>query len=238
MITVIIPTLDADQSLTATLSALVPAAVDGLVRQVIVADGGSRDRTLRIADDAGAEIVTSLPGRGVQLAAGAALARQPWLLFLHADTVPQPGWERDASAFMERVDDGRRPEAAAAFRFALDDDGLRPRLLEAAVAARLAVLKLPYGDQGLLIPRRLYDAVGGHKPLQLMEDVDLIRRLGRRRTVILRTAALTSAARYKREGYARRVARNLTCLSLYYLQVPIPVIARLYEPPPRNAPGA
>lgn len=238
MITVIIPTLDAEHVLASTLSALVPATVDGLVRQVIVVDGGSRDATLRIADDAGAEIVTSAAGRGIQLATGAARARQPWLLFLHADTVPQPGWERDVTGFMARVDDGRRPQAAAAFRFALDDHGFKPRLLEAGVAARMALLKLPYGDQGLLIPRRLYDAIGGHKPLPLMEDVDLVRRLGRRRTVILRTVALTSATRYKRDGYARRVARNLTCLTLYFLGVPLPVIVRLYEPPrggPKNS---
>ena len=100
---------------------------------------------------------------------------------------------------------------------------------------RTALLRLPYGDQGLLIPRRLYDAIGGYKPLPLMEDVDLVRRLGRKRTVILRTAALTSAARYKRDGYGRRIIRNLTCLSLYYMRVPVPVIARLYDRPPRGA---
>lgn len=230
MITVIVPTLNAEQYLPATLSALVPAAVEGLVRQVIVVDGGSQDATLRIADESGAEVVHSAPGRGVQLAAGAARARHPWLLFLHADTVPEPGWERDVTGFMERVDGGRRPEAAAAFRFALDDHGLRPRLLETAVAMRAGLLRLPYGDQGLLIPRRLYDRIGGYKPLPLMEDVDIVRRLGRSRTVILRATALTSATRYKRDGYSRRVIRNLTCLALYFMYVPLPVIARLYDP--------
>lgn len=202
--------------------------MDGLVRQVIIVDGGSRDATLRIADDAGAEIVVSPAGRGTQLATGACHARSPWLLFLHADTVLEPGWERDVSQFMERVDLGRRPEAAAAFRFTLDDDGLRPRLLEAAVAARNGLFRLPYGDQGLLIPRRLYDKIGGFKSLPLMEDVDLVHRLGRRRIVMLRATARTSASRYKTDGYTRRIARNLACLSLYYMRVPLPVIARLY----------
>jgi rSAM/selenodomain-associated transferase 2 len=237
VITVIIPTLDAEEALTATLAALVPAAIDGLVRQVVVVDGGSRDATLRIADEAGADIIETPAGRGLQLAAGARIARTPWLLFLHADTVPGPGWERDAAGFMERVDNGRRPEAAAAFRFALDDEGVRPRLLETAVALRTTLFRLPYGDQGLLIPRRLYDAVGGYRPIPVMEDVDLVRRLGRKRTVILRTAALTSAVRYKRDGYGRRVARNLTCLSLYFMHVPLPVIARVHGVRPNGLDG-
>src|SRR5262245_78717 len=136
MITVIIPTLNAETSLAATLTALVPGAVDGLVRQVIVVDGGSSDRTLRIAEDAGADIVRSEPGRGRQLQAGARAARFPWLLFLHADTVLDPGWEREVATFVERVDIGQRPLAAAAFRFALDDMGFLPRMIEAGVALR------------------------------------------------------------------------------------------------------
>jgi rSAM/selenodomain-associated transferase 2 len=227
-ITVVIPTLDAEPALAATLSALVPAAVEGLVRQVIVVDGGSMDHTLEIADAAGAEIVKAPRGRGHQLAVGAERARWPWLLFLHADTVLQEGWEREAAAFMARIDAGRG-EAAAAFRFALDDAGMRPRLLEAAVAARCALFRLPYGDQGLLIPRRLYSAIGGYRPLPLMEDVDIVRRLGRRRMRILRCAAKTSAERYRRDGYARRIARNLRCVLLFYLGVPAERIARLYQ---------
>ena len=153
----------------------------------------------------------------------------PWLLFLHADTVLEPGWEREASAFIERVEIGQRPEAAAAFRFALDDLGFKPRVIEWGVAVRCTVARLPYGDQGLLIPRRLYRSSGGFRPLPLMEDVDLIRRLGRGRTVILRARAVTSAIRYRRDGYAWRTLRNLACLMLYYLRVPAGVIARLYR---------
>jgi hypothetical protein len=149
-------------------------------------------------------------------------------LFLHADTAPAPGWEREASLFMERVDSGARPAAAAAFRFALDDNGVRPRVLEGLVALRCAALRVPYGDQGLLIPKRLYEEIGGYRPLPLMEDVDLVRRLGRRRIVMLGARAVTSAERFRREGYARRSARNLICLMLYTLRVPTHVIRRIY----------
>src|SRR5437762_1133483 len=128
MISVIIPTLNAESSLAGTLGALVPAAADGLIREAIVVDGGSSDRTTAIVDSAGADLVRGGGGRGSQLAAGAARARFPWLLFLHADTVLLPGWEREAARFMERIDSGERPAAAAALRFALDDTGFKPRL--------------------------------------------------------------------------------------------------------------
>ena len=211
-----------------TLTALVPGVVNGAVREVIIVDGGSTDRTLDIAEAAGTEIVRSERGRGNQLQAGAENARSDWLLFLHADTVLEVGWEDEVAAFIERVDTGQRPETAAAFRFVLDDLGFLPRLIETGVAWRCTLLRMPYGDQGLLLPRRLYNKVGGFKTMPLLEDVDINRRLGRRRMVILRSGAVTSAIRYKRDGYFRRVLRNWTCLAMYYCRVPLRHIERMY----------
>ena len=172
MISVIIPALNAERRLTATLAALVPAAVDGIVREVIVVDGGSTDQTAAIADEAGATFLVRTGGRGYQLDVGARPARFPWLLFLHADTVLESGWEREVSTFMHSVDSGGRPAAAAAFRFGLDDVGMSPRLLERLVALRCRIFRLPYGDQGLLITVALYRETGGFNPLPVMEDVD------------------------------------------------------------------
>ncbi len=229
MISVIIPTLNAQAGLGPTLAALVTAAIDGTVRQVIVVDGGSSDRTLAIAEDAGADVVLcDERGRGQQLAAGAAKARQSWLLFLHADTVLEHGWDHEALAFMGSVDRGEQPQAAAAFRYRLEASGIMPRVIEAGVALRCSLLRLPYGDQGLLISRQFYDQIGGYRSIALMEDVDLVRRLGRRRMSILPAAALTSASRYQRDGYMMRIARNLTCLSLFHLGVAMPTLERVY----------
>lgn len=227
MISVIIPTLNAEKTLTATLASLIPALLEGLVREVIIVDGGSCDATLRIADEAGTQMISAARGRGLQLAAGARAAKGPWLLFLHADTRLDRNWEVEAARF---IDDYRQGEGrAAAFRFALDDEGFKPRLLEALVWLRCRLLALPYGDQGLLIGKSAYQQLGGHRELPLMEDVDLIRRIGRTRLHLLRSRALTSAERYRREGYWRRSARNLTCLTLYYLGVaPEKILAR-YE---------
>lgn len=230
MISVVIPTRDAEATLAPTLAALIPAAVDGFVREVIVVDGGSRDRTLAIAENAGVDIVETIAGRGHQLRTGARRARFPWLLFLHADTELSTGWESQAAGFMAKIDSGRLDPAAAAFRFRLLDDGWKPRLVEAAVSLRCAVLRRPYGDQGLLIQKSLYEATGGYNDQPLMEDVDLVRRLGRRRIVMLRAEAMTSASRFRTEGYARRVLRNQACLALYAFGMSPDRIAGIYAP--------
>jgi rSAM/selenodomain-associated transferase 2 len=228
MISVVIPTLNAESTLGPTLAALVPAVVDGIVQEAIIVDGGSTDATAAIAEAAGTRLIQAPRGRGSQLKAGAAAARGDWLLFLHADTVLEPGWAEEAENFMQQVASGRRKQAAASFRFTLDEDGLKPRLMERLVGLRCLLFALPYGDQGLLISRKLYGELGGFRPMPLMEDVDFVRRLKRRERVMLRSRAVTSGARYRNEGYVARSLRNLCCLSLYYLRVPTRVLTRLY----------
>lgn len=229
MLTVVVPTLNSERTLVATLAALIPAAAEGLVAQVVIADGGSTDATLDIADELGCDIVASPRGRGVQLAAGARAARHSWLLFLHSDTCLEEGWIREARAFIERMEaKGEADRRAAVFGFALDDYGFQPRLLETIVGLRCALFALPYGDQGLMISRRHYERLGGFRPLPLMEDVDLVRRIGRRGLVYLRAKAVTSAERYRASGYLRRMARNVGCLTLFFLRVPPRLIVRLY----------
>jgi rSAM/selenodomain-associated transferase 2 len=229
MISVVIPTFNAERALVPTLSALVPAVVDGIVQEAIISDGGSTDDTYVIADAAGTHLVQAPRGRGIQLEAGAAVAKGDWLLFLHADTVLEPGWATEAANFIERIETGRRPLAAAYFRFALDDEGFMPRLIELMVGLRCGLFSLPYGDQGLLISRTHYRRLGGFQPLPLMEDVDLVRRLKRRELYGLKTRAVTSARRYHDDGYLMRSSRNLGLMFLYLLRVPPRVLARLYD---------
>jgi rSAM/selenodomain-associated transferase 2 len=230
MISVVIPTLNAAETLPRCLAALVPAAVDGVVSEVVVADGGSSDATSEIADAAGCNAVSCKErGRGQQLREGAATARRSWLLFLHADTVLERGWHDEAAQLIAAVDAGQRPPVAAAFRFALDDTARAARIVERGVALRCMVFKLPFGDQGLLIPRSLYDQVGGYPALPLMEDVALVRSVPRRQRHMLSACATTSAARYQTHGYTRRILTNWSCLALYAAGVPITRITRLYR---------
>jgi rSAM/selenodomain-associated transferase 2 len=216
MISVVIPAWNAESTLTATLSALIPAVVDGVVREVIVVDGNSQDGTRAIADAAGARVFDSTKGRGVQMKAGGKVARHPWLLFLHADTVLEANWHHEVERFIERAEAVERQSKAAVFRFALSDDGTMPRAVEWGVNLRCRIFALPYGDQGLLISRALYDEVGGYNPMPLFEDVDIVRRLGRRRIQRLRAKATTSAVRFRNGGYTLRVLRNWWCVLLYY----------------------
>ncbi len=225
MFSVIIPTLNAAAGLEATLAALSEAKASDAQFEIVVIDGGSHDGTPDLATRLGARSIAAPRGRGTQLAAGARASREPWLLFLHADTVLEPGWSGSARTFIARPN---AQSAAAAFRFALDDDAPSARRLEAIVGWRCRAFGLPYGDQGLLIHRDFYDSLGGYQALPLMEDVDFVRRVGRRRIVMLGSAAVTSAARYRRDGYLRRGLRNLLCLSLYLAGVPPRHILRVY----------
>lgn len=219
-LSVVIPARNAAAALPATLAALGPWP-----REVIVAECGSPDGTAIVAAECGARVVPAPEGRGVQLAAGVAAAQMPWLLLLHADTRLGEGWAEAVSAFVaERGAEGR----AGYFRFRLDDDAPAARRLERAVAWRCRRLGLPYGDQGLLIHRLLLERIGGIPELPLMEDVTLVRRLGRRRLAPIAADAVTSAERWRREGYLRRSARNLALLSLWFAGVPPRLLARLY----------
>lgn len=221
-LSIVLPTLNAarDEALARTLRGCAEAQA-----QIVVADGGSMDDTRAVAAAAGCRVIEAPRGRGTQLAAGAAAATGDWLLFLHADTRLAQGWSAMARAFMA---DPANAGRAAHFAFALDDPAPQARRLERLVAWRCRVLALPYGDQGLLLSRALYDHVGGFRPLPLMEDVDLVHRLGRARLVALPIVATTSAARWRRDGWTRRSARNLACLTLWFAGVPPRWIARLY----------
>ncbi len=216
-ISVVIPTLNAAASLASTIESVRGAG------EVVVVDGGSGDGTKMLACGLGARVIEAPRGRGAQLAAGAAASGRDWLLLLHADTRLEQGWADAAAAHM-----ARGPATAGWFGFALDSHDPRARRLERLVAWRCRALALPYGDQGLLIHRDLLQAAGGVRPLPLMEDVDLVRRLGRSRLAPLGARAFTSAEKWERGGWTRRSARNLACLSLWFAGVPPRLIVRLY----------
>lgn len=214
---VVIPGLNASRMLSGTVASLGP------VREVVVVDGGSRDDTPALAQRLGVRVLAAPRGRGPQIAAGVAAIEPGWVLILHADTRLEGSWREAARAHM-----AQGAARAACFRFALDSQEPAARRLERMVAWRCRTLALPYGDQGLLIHTDLLRGIGGVRPLPLMEDVDLIRRLGRRRLVMLEPAAITSAGKWRRDGWWRRSARNLFCLGLWFLGVPPRLIERIY----------
>ena len=224
-LSIIVLARDAASTLPAVLAALDEGQPGGLVREILLADGGSTDDTVRLAEAAGAKTMTMPAGRGSQLAAGAAAAGGEWLLFLHADTHLSAGWAAAAKGF---IADPANRKRAAVFRLQLDDGDPRARRIERLARWRGRVLGLPYGDQGLLISAGFYGELGGYRPLPLMEDVDFVRRIGRQRLAFLEVTARTSAARYRAGGWWLRPLRNLSILALYFIGVPTRLLHRLY----------
>jgi len=218
MISVVIPTHNAQASLTRCFDSLIGPTVRGVVKEVIVADGGSNDDTLALADAAGCHVVQAGKTRASRLAAGAKAARSDWILFLHPETALDPGCEVEAEAFISRVT--VEHQRAAAFRFALDEFDAPSRRAEALTALRCWLFKLPYGDQGLLVPKRLYNKLGGYREGPV-EDIDLVRRIGATRLVMLRARAVNKTV-------ARPSALcNLALTALHALRLPTRVLARL-----------
>jgi Glycosyl transferase family 2 len=186
MLSVIIATQDSERALVPTLAALVPGAMAGLVSEVLVADGGSRDGTAEVAEVAGCNFL-ALEGalaRRLNFAAGKARAR--WLLFLRPGTVLEETWTSDAQRFMERPS---RAGAVAVFRRA---SPLRAAFRDTLVLLAATLGQRPRPEQGLLIGKAFYTALGGHCETAADPESDLIRRIGRRRIVVLPAGAYSA----------------------------------------------
>jgi rSAM/selenodomain-associated transferase 2 len=222
-ISVVIPTLNAAHDLPECTLALFEGLEAGLIRELIISDGGSADDIAALAAELGATLVVGPAGRGGQLARGAGAASGDWLLFLHADTVLTDGWTRAVLTHLLT-----QPEKAGYFRLAFRANGLAPAVVAGWANFRARAFGLPYGDQGLLIPRGLYRASGGFRDISLMEDVAIARQL-RGYLCALPAVAQTSAARYQQQGWLRRGARNLWALALYFAGVSPERLAREYQ---------
>lgn len=195
------------------LATLVAGLGAGLVRDVVVVDGGSSDQSPELALDMGCHVIqmgSQGRGRGQQLAAGAKAAKGEWLLFLHGDSVPLEGWIAACEAHMAKT-----PQLAAYFQLGFDDQARAAKRIAFWANWRARLLGLPYGDQGLLISRSLYESLGGFSPIALMEDVDLVRKIGKARLRGLSAKVETSAERYRRGGWWFVPLRNLLLLAAF-----------------------
>jgi rSAM/selenodomain-associated transferase 2 len=221
---VVIPTLNEASSLPGILGDLEQVELD---LDIVVADGGSTDRTPAVAAERGTRLVRAARGRGRQLNAGAAQVATPWLCFLHAD-VRMPASARRAfrRAITDEVD-------AAVWALAIDAAETWARIMESGARLRDRVGGLPYGDQGLLVRRELFDAVGGYPDTPIMEDVGLVRALARRVPIRRLNAALSvSPRRWQREGPYRTWIRNGFLLTAYTVGIPPERLVRWYRPEP------
>jgi glycosyltransferase involved in cell wall biosynthesis len=190
MLSVIIATLDCERALVPTLATLVPGAAAGTVRDVIIADGGSTDATLEVADVAGCEILASNGSLGARLRQATAKARASWVMYLRPGVVLDASWVDEVGGFVQRAElRGAIDAPAAMFRRASPHGSGRPLVVEALSLLRVALGAKPAPEQGLIIPKVLYERVGRHRDVADPE-MDLITRLGRRRIALLRSGAL------------------------------------------------
>ncbi len=206
-LSVVIPVLNAEKGLPACLAALMEGLEVGLIRELVISDGGSTDKTLTIADEVGAVVVTGPASRGGQLQRGVQASAGDWVMLLHADTVLEPGWTEAVMAHMSG-------DRAGYFQLGFQSGGMPARIVAAWANLRSRWFGLPYGDQGLVLPRALLDSVGGVPDIPLMEDVALARALCGQLDPLPVTAR-TSAERYESEGWFRRGCRNLWTLCRY-----------------------
>lgn len=223
LLSVIVPALNEQATVGLLLSDLGRLETP---HEVIVVDGGSTDFTVEVSRVAGARVIVSAKGRGVQLRAGAEAGRAPLLLFIHADV----RLDDSALAVLDEVAVAR-PPCAMAFRLRIDAPGLSYRLIEWGANLRSRLLALPCGEQGLVVRREDYVRAGGHPPLPLMEDVALVRELRRVTHVHLLDATVgVSARRWQTQGPLRRMLKNWTLMARFLAGTPPERLARHYRP--------
>lgn len=181
MLSVIIPTEGEETPVVATLAALVPGVTAGLIQDVVLVDRGETDTIARVADVAGCGYLVCRGSRAEALAAGVKEARAPWLMFLHPGTVPELSWIDETAQFIDRIAQVPTPRAAI-LRYARSpyaDQGLR-----ATVARTLRLLSGPSPDQGLVIARQHFEALGGYPAGRRDAERTLLRKLGRARLML------------------------------------------------------
>lgn len=214
MISIIIPTLNEERALPATLAAL---AAQDTPHEVIVADGGSSDRTQAIAQAAGARWLTAVRGRGAQMNTGARHAtstRSDWLLFLHADTHLPPGALAAIAALPA-------PAQCGAFHQAFSGDHSLLRAVSRLHNWRCRNTQIMYGDQAMFVRRGVFEDIGGF-PESELEDVKLSERLRARTTpVFLPATVVTDARRFLAQGIVRSMGRILLLLLCHRYKLPL-----------------
>lgn len=220
-VTVVIPTYNSEKTIENTLNSICK-----YFNKIIMVDANSCDLTIQISKKYNIKIIKSLKGRGPQLILGAEHTATDWIFFLHSDTIIKKSNIIDINQFITNTLNNNK---AASFKIKFNTNNIWSNLLGKLVNIRSKYLKLPYGDQGLLISRSFYKNIGGYKNIPIMEDVEIIRNIGFRNIKILNSYIITDAARFENQGWIYRPMINLFCLTLYFLGFNINYINKIYK---------
>ncbi|HAT15920.1 MAG TPA: glycosyltransferase [Microcoleaceae bacterium UBA11344] len=225
-ISIIIPALNE----APTIAQVISTARNAENVEIIVADGGSRDGTVEIAQYEADRVISTIPGRATQMNAGAIASTGDILLFLHADTYLPHGYDTRARQALAKPG-----TVAGAFELKIDAPLLSLRLIEKGVNCRSHFLEMPYGDQAIFLKTATFNHIGGFPDWPVMEDFDLVRRLKKQgRIEILPQAVLTSARRWQQLGVLKTTVINQIVIIAYFLGVSPDRLAFWYRGQKKN----
>jgi hypothetical protein len=225
MISVIIPTLNDAEKLPRTLAPLVEGVAHGIVRQVIIADGGSADGTTAIGDAAGCDVVVSEPGRGKQIRAAVAPSKGKYLFVLNPGVALRHGWIEETETFCATLQSRTH---AAAFRLAFDDTSSQAKRALFWARLRARAMRLPHAEQGVLMSRFLYDGLGGYPDQPQLADVEFARRIGTKRWTLFSTEAVTSAQKFRAE-YGKSLFHHVSMMMRSVMGADPVELAKAYD---------
>ena len=208
-ISIVIPTLNSQNTVRKTLASLFEGIEAGIVRELIVVDGGSTDETREIVEECGGKFISSAASRGYQLKKGVNLAKGDFIFVLHSDSVLESGWSEIVKKYFNKD---------AGYYCKLSFDIIHPlaSMTSTWANARSLIFNLPYGDQGLLIPRKLLMENGSYSPIPIMEDVELALRF-KGKLFCMPVVITTSARKYRKNGWLRQGSKNIVRLLRFLL---------------------
>ena len=221
LLSIVIPTLNSTNLISSTLLSLSEGIEASLIKELIISDGNSTDHIKKLSNEIGAVFIKGQKGRGIQLRRGAMKATGEWILFIHSDTILPPGW---AIAFLKHI---KNQENAGYCKLSFDDPSLIAKVISFGANLRSSIFKLPYGDQGLLISKKLYNEIGGYPDLPLMEDVAIVKLL-KQKIQLVPVTIKTSAFKYKRDGWLKRSINNINLLIRFKIGADPHELAKLY----------
>ena len=208
-ISIVIPTLNSQNTVRKTLASLFEGIEAGIVRELIVVDGGSTDETREIVEECGGKFISSAASRGYQLKKGVNLAKGDFIFVLHSDSVLEQGWSEIVKKYLNKD---------AGYYCKLSFDIIHPlaSMTSTWANARSLIFNLPYGDQGLLIPRKLLMENGSYSPIPIMEDVELALRF-KGKLFCMPVVITTSSIKYRKNGWLRQGSKNIVRLLRFLL---------------------